>query len=169
MSTAMGSETSRELLEQLCAVMSGVDGAVIWKLTDPKTPVFFAGPVGVAATSTGTSPTSSSGTITPTRAGTTAVRSGAFSGKTGAVLYEFDSTVKKAYFGYSITIPGDVDGDGFADILIGAPVDGHIVTDGGSAMVYSGKDGSLLLSFNAPSDGSITSLGRSVCRAPTPP
>jgi hypothetical protein len=132
-------------------------------LTDLKTPVFFGNRIG------GGGDIDADGVpnvLVGDYYSSAAVHDGgavwAFSGKTGAVLYEFDSTVKKSYFGFCSTIPGDVNADGFADILIGAPQDGHLWPYGGSATVYSGKDGSVLLSYDAPPGGSMTSLGEQV-------
>ena len=49
-------------------------------------------------------------------------------------------------FGYSVSMAGDVDGDGRADFIVGAYLDDPAGggTDAGSAYVFSGADGSLL-------------------------
>jgi FG-GAP repeat len=44
-----------------------------------------------------------------------------YSGKTGAVLYQFDGASSDARLGFSLACAGDVDGDGRNDLVLGAP------------------------------------------------
>jgi hypothetical protein len=46
---------------------------------------------------------------------------------------------------------GDVNGDGFADLIVGIPLDDNNGTDSGSARVFSGVDGSVLYTFDGDS------------------
>lgn len=96
-----------------------------------------------------------------------------YSGKDGALLRSFihesagmapmGSSFGGDRFGDSVALAGDVNGDGVADVIIGAPgVDGAGI-DRGRAYVYSGKDGALLASFDGPTDG--YRLGSSVASA----
>lgn len=62
------------------------------------------------------------------------------SGLDGSLLHEFSGVLPFQSMGHSVAGAGDVDQDGYDDIITGSG-DG-IVT--GSAQVYSGKDGSLL-------------------------
>ena len=68
----------------------------------------------------------------------------AYSGQTGALLYQFDGEHSSEDFGAHTAAAGDVNKDGFDDIIVGAinhRVEGSPV---GALKVYSGKDGSLL-------------------------
>jgi hypothetical protein len=71
-----------------------------------------------------------------------------YSGRSGALLYRFDGKPKE-WLGYAVADAGDVNGDGVADIVIGAPhrTRGHVY-------VRSGADGSLLRVLDGPSLGS---------------
>jgi hypothetical protein len=66
-----------------------------------------------------------------------------YSGLDGELIYQFDAPNGARKFGNAVAGVGDVNLDGFDDVLIGA------YWDSGSAFLYSGLDGSLLLSFAA--------------------
>lgn len=71
-------------------------------------------------------------------------RASVLSGRTGGVLHSWTG-IAGSCFGFSVAGAGDADGDGFPEIIVGAP--GTTETPGGSAFVYSGRDGSLLWSW----------------------
>jgi hypothetical protein len=48
-----------------------------------------------------------------------------------------------AHFGYSVSIAGDVNGDGYSDVIIGAPEYDHGEADEGGAFVYHGSPSGL--------------------------
>ncbi len=67
-----------------------------------------------------------------------------YSGADGAILQRFTSRDPAEAFGSHVAGIGDVDGDGFADVIVGAPgKDGERKTPG-RAYIFSGKNGSLL-------------------------
>jgi hypothetical protein len=68
------------------------------------------------------------------------------SGASGAILWEWVSTTATYGFGNAIADAGDVDGDGVADVIVGAM--GVFTSQTGDAYVYSGASGSLLQSFS---------------------
>ncbi len=79
-----------------------------------------------------------------------------YSGATGNLLLQLDGLGPFDDFGFAVAGAGDVDGDGLADLLVGAPsTDPEGRTDAGTAFVFSGASGSLLYQFDgsAPGDG----------------
>jgi len=85
-----------------------------------------------------------------------------FSGFDGSLLYVFHGVSPGDGFGMSVSDAGDVDADGHADVIVGSPFADAIGNDSGSARVFSGMDGSVLLAFYGSSGDS---LGVSVSNA----
>jgi FG-GAP repeat protein len=73
----------------------------------------------------------------------------AYSGADGSLLYQWDGETKADQFGYSVADVGDINHDGFADIIIGAV---SAQFGAGSAYLYSGADGSLLTQWDGTSN-----------------
>jgi tetratricopeptide repeat protein/FG-GAP repeat protein len=68
-----------------------------------------------------------------------------YSGKNGHVLHTFTAENKADGFGRHVAGVGDVNRDGFADVIVGAPGNSAGGAGAGRAYVYSGRDGALLL------------------------
>ncbi len=66
------------------------------------------------------------------------------SGATGDILHTFHGATEEVYFGGAVDGAGDVDGDGFADLIVGSPHDDSFGFDSGQATVFSGATGAVL-------------------------
>ncbi len=76
-----------------------------------------------------------------------------YSGQTGALLYQFDGSTGDQ-LGISVNGAGDVNSDGFDDLIIGAHrADVGANSSAGSAYVYSGQSGALLYQFDGAAVG----------------
>jgi hypothetical protein len=60
-----------------------------------------------------------------------------YSGQTGTLLYTFTGEAAFDQFGRSVSGAGDVNNDGFADLIVGAFQNDSGGTDAGGAFVYS--------------------------------
>jgi len=67
-----------------------------------------------------------------------------WSGADGSLIREFQSASTWDRFGALVVNPGDIDGDGTADLLVSAPNDDWQGPGSGAVRIYSGADGSLL-------------------------
>ncbi|MEZ6036595.1 MAG: FG-GAP-like repeat-containing protein [Planctomycetota bacterium] len=71
-----------------------------------------------------------------------------YSGASGALLYSFFGTTSYESFGSAVDTAGDVNGDGYDDLLIGVPGKTQGGLSFGGAYVYSGADGTQLYAFD---------------------
>jgi hypothetical protein len=76
-----------------------------------------------------------------------------FSGLNGSVLRTFNSPQGVSVLGMSVSGAGDVDRDGFADVILGAPQATYGFSDQGRAWVFSGRTGASLRYFQGTSAG----------------
>jgi len=86
-----------------------------------------------------------------------------FSGQTGAPIYTFVEGATFRAFGFAVAGAGDVDHDGFADVIVGAPLNNASTSRGGSAFVFSGRTGALLWEFDG--DATAAEFGGAVAGA----
>jgi len=87
-----------------------------------------------------------------------------YSGATGQEIHQFDGQASDDVFGCAVAGAGDVDGDGFDDLIVGAELaDPGGISQAGSAYVYSGASGALLHRFDGTlGSGAGEFLGGSV-------
>ena len=83
-----------------------------------------------------------------------------FSGADGSLLYTFDGDSTNDQMGTDVAAAGDVNQDGFGDIIVGMPDDDNNGVRSGAARVFSGIDGSTLFTFDG--DQANDNLGYSV-------
>ena len=76
-----------------------------------------------------------------------------YSGKDGKVLLTLFAENKDDDFGRHAAGAGDVDRDGYADVIVGAPKNGAGGPGAGRAYVYSGRDGRALLTLTGERAG----------------
>ena len=76
-----------------------------------------------------------------------------YSGRDGHVLLTLVAENKDDTFGRHVSTAGDVNGDGYDDVLIGAPSNSAGGKDAGRAYLYSGKDGKLLMTWTGERAG----------------
>jgi len=75
------------------------------------------------------------------------------SGKDGKLLLALAGEAPGDNFGRKVSNAGDVDGDGHADLLVGADQSDSAGVDAGRAYLFSGKDGTLLLCLDGEMAG----------------
>lgn len=72
-----------------------------------------------------------------------------YSGATGNLIWRFDGEQANDRFGSAVAAAGDVNGDGFADLLVGAESYAPNNIEAGRVYVYSGQDGQLIRTLDA--------------------
>ena len=142
-------------------VISGIDGSVLYNFDGDSPGDEFGFSVSGAGDVNGDStPDLIVGAWQDDNNGIASGSARVFSGSDGSVLYNFNGDSAGDWFGRWVSGAGDVNADGFADLIVGAPRGNNST---GSARVLSGIDGSTLYTFNG--DAAEDLFGQSVSGA----
>lgn len=92
---------------------------------------------------------------------------GSATGVPVAANWQVESNQADAFFGTSVAAAGDVNGDGYGDLLVGAPAYDHGQADEGTAFLYLGSTAGLLSSSSWTCEGDMNdaALGYAVSGA----
>jgi len=87
-----------------------------------------------------------------------------YSGATNGLIFQLDGSTINGKLGTSVADCGDVNNDGFSDVIVGIPGDDTVATDAGSAVVISGNGGVALWTVFGTLSGqqygtSVTGMG----------
>ncbi|MFQ5607447.1 MAG: FG-GAP-like repeat-containing protein [Candidatus Zixiibacteriota bacterium] len=124
-------------------VFSGVDGSVIFSYAGDTTHTFGRAVAGVGDVD--------NDGIPDFAIGTGAIYSGSvsvYSGATGSLLHKLLAQAEIEQFGAAVSTAGDVNLDGYVDILVGAPNSSVTGPVDGQAYVFSGQTGGLLFALS---------------------
>ena len=140
-------------------VLSGSDGSVLYNFDGESTDDYFGWSVSGAGDVNGDG-TPDLIVGAPTAFGPFRGRGSArvLSGSDGSVLYKFNGDTEGDVLGVAVSGAGDVNGDGFDDLIVGATGDDNNGDSSGSARVLSGSDGSVLYNFNGDSEGDVLGI-----------
>jgi hypothetical protein len=122
---------------------SGRSGALLWTATGPE-----GGQLGLGIEAAGD--VNADGVPDVIAGAPPAGKTFVYSGRDGRVLLVFDAEDPSDTFGRKVSDIGDVNGDGYDDVLVGAP--GH-AEGTGRAYVFSGKDGAVLHAWDGEEAG----------------
>ena len=145
----------------MARVISGLNGAVLYTINGATTSDYFG--TSVAGLGDVNNDGYSEFAVGAPYADPVGAASGqvkVYSGKTGVVLYTLNGSAAADNFGAVISNAGDVNKDGTADLIVGAPYGDGPAPESGVAKVFNGKTGALLYAFTG--DSSTDLFGTSV-------
>ena len=142
-------------------IFSGQDGTLLFELMSPNEE--FSGIFGYSVAGAGDVNQDSFADVivgayleSPGTSPDQAGRAYIFSGQDGSLLFEFISPNEEfdGQFGVSVSGAGDVNQDGFADVIVGAHFEdpGTSPDEAGRAYIFSGQNGSLLFELISPNE-----------------
>lgn len=127
-------------------VYSGKSGKLLWMQTGPP-----RGQLGIGIEAAGDVNADGIADVVASAPG--AGKAFVYSGKDGTILLTLGAGDPSEGFGRHVSGAGDINGDGYADVIIGAPGNNTAGQGAGRAYVYSGKDGSVLLTLDGERAG----------------
>ncbi|MCI0587518.1 MAG: integrin alpha [Planctomycetes bacterium] len=132
------------------ALLSGASGAILWSASGTEAQESLGETIGAvgAVDADGSPDFAVGGPRASVGAMLLAGRVRIHSGATGALLQEFTGIGTGDWFGLSVARMGDLDGDGFDDVVVGT-VDPYPAAPYGRAEVFSGATGALLLTVSS--------------------
>ena len=134
------------------SVLSGADGSVLYNFDGDSTGDRFGISVSGASDVNGDGfDDLIVGAYQDDNNGTDSGSARVLSGFDGSFLYNFDGDSAGDEFGWSVSGVGDVNGDGIADLIVGARRDEKNGINSGAARVLSGSDGSVIYNFEGDS------------------
>ncbi|MDB2687352.1 integrin alpha [Mariniblastus sp.] len=136
-------------------VLSGIDGSVLYDFDGDNDRDWFGSSVSGAGdvNGDGTPDLIVGARFANNDDGRSSGKARVFSGIDGSVLYSIDGDDPGDGLGISVSSAGDINGDGKADLIIGAHTDDNNGTWSGSVRVLSGSDGGVLYNFNGDGEG----------------
>ena len=88
---------------------------------------------------------------------------GSASGLSSASNWSAENNQAFSYFGYSVSTAGDVNGDGYSDVIIGALTFSNGQLNEGAAYVYHGSSNGLNSNYNWLVEGNVTNAKYGSC------
>lgn len=139
---AIGSAISNGSQDGETRIYSSSNGAFLRSLPSPATGAWFGEVVAAAGdiNQDGFQDIVVGGSREASQAGAARV----YSGVDGALLHTFSGDAAGDRMGSAVSGDGDANGDGYPDVIVGAPLDDDAGVDAGRVRVFSGLDGSVL-------------------------